>query len=345
MIYFIIILLSLSKNSSCFRLLSSKIRIKCAPLSLSSTPTPPDRADSDNSQSDADGDNALKSNEQLYNSWMRDSNKIEYIVGPLTQQFSSLEELGISVTRQKNITIIPFHLTSSSDLFCNRELNMEQIECVGFDMDFTLAQYKEDFDLLAYNGATNLLVETMNYPSELYSYKYKQTMYRRGCLIDKKRGNVIKLDRFKYVRIAEHGLTKLSSADRKSIYKYNHEGIMEMEKSSNYERIDTPFSLIDACLFSQLVDLKDRLGSTCDVLSSKSYEQLWNDCRKCVDKCHKNGAIKLTVAENPSKYIIYDPNSKYCVLYMCLFYLFTLLYYLFIQLYYISSFLYIYICM
>ena len=59
--------------------------------------------------------------------------------------------------------------------------------------------------------------------------------------------------------------------------------------------------------------MKDRLGVNCELLSTKSYEQLWADCRKCVDKCHKNGAIKLTVAENPAKYIVYDPNSKFKV--------------------------------
>lgn len=244
--------------------------------------------------------------------WMREGNKIEYVVGPLTQQFNSLQEIGlsdVSISSQRNITIIPFHLTSSSDLFCNRELNMPSIDAIGFDMDWTLAQYKEDFDLLSYNGAVNLLVETMGYPTELYSYKYSRNMYRRGCVIDKKRGNILKLDRFKYVRVAEHGMTPLTAIERKSIYKYNHEGLHEM-MGSNYENIDTPFSLIDTCLFAQLVDLKDRLGTSCDILASRSYNQLWLDCRKCVDKCHKNGAIKLTVAANPAKYIVYDPNSK-----------------------------------
>ena len=28
---------------------------------------------------------------------------------------------------------------------------MEQYEAIGFDMDWTLAQYNEDFDLLAFN--------------------------------------------------------------------------------------------------------------------------------------------------------------------------------------------------
>ena len=44
-------------------------------------------------------------------------------------------------------------------------------------------------------------------------------------------------------------------------------------------------SLVDACLFGQLVDLMDRhYGGP-----SLSYERVWNDMRACVDRCHKDG--------------------------------------------------------
>ena len=35
---------------------------------------------------------------------------------------------------------------------------MAQIDAIGFDMDFTLAQYTKEFDLLAYEGAKEKLV-------------------------------------------------------------------------------------------------------------------------------------------------------------------------------------------
>lgn len=38
-------------------------------------------------------------------------------------------------------------------IFCNRALNMRQIKAVGFDLDYTLAEYiPETFDVLAYEG-------------------------------------------------------------------------------------------------------------------------------------------------------------------------------------------------
>ena len=32
--------------------------------------------------------------------------------------------------------------------------------------------------------------------------------------------------------------------------------------------------------------------------------------RKAIDRCHRDGVIKGTVAKDPSKYIIFDENCK-----------------------------------
>ena len=52
------------------------------------------------------------------------------------------------------------------EIFCNRAINMAHIQAVGFDMDYTLAEYcSETFDLLAYDGAVDKLVG-MGYPTD-----------------------------------------------------------------------------------------------------------------------------------------------------------------------------------
>lgn len=158
-------------------------------------------------------------------------------------------------------------------------------------------------------GAKEKLVNWLGYPAEILELTYRQDMYRRGCVIDRKRGNILKLDRHRYVRYAEHGLTEISATERKKLYAQNHKGIQDMT-SSNYANTDTPFSLVDACLFAQMVDLKDKAEKAGEggFLANKSFENLWADMRRCVDRCHKDGVIKQTVALNPEKYITYDPN-------------------------------------
>lgn len=247
--------------------------------------------------------------------WKNDANKIEFVESD-SMKFASLEEIGLNTTNIGRTSIIPHHTAKASDLFCNRELNINHIEAIGFDMDFTLAQYTEEFDLLAYNGAKQKLVSHLCYPVEVLSFEYKQSMNRRGCIIDKKRGNILKVDRHRYVRVALHGLTPLSREERKSLYKLSHKEILDMN-GPGYANIDTPFSLVDATLYSQIVDLKDRLGLSNELLAGRSYLDLWNDIRSCVDKCHNDGVIKLTVAQNPEKYIVYDPNSTYFKFTLC----------------------------
>ena len=168
-------------------------------------------------------------------------------------------------------------------------------------MDFTLAQYNEAFDLLAFEGAKQRLHTICGYPKEVLGFEYNQQKFQRGLLIDKQRGNIIKIDRHKYVRKAFHGSKELTREERKNTY-HSSFGQSVQFSESNFVNIDTIFLVIDAMLFSHLVDLKDHNPSIV-----QSYEQLYIDVRKCIDLCHRDGAIKDAVMANPGNYIKYDP--------------------------------------
>ena len=171
----------------------------------------------------------------------------------------------------------------SRKIFCNRALNMDQIQAVGFDLDYTLAEYKTEFDLLAYDGAVRKLIG-MGYPEELRSFEYDASRYQRGLLIDKRRGNLIKLDRHKYVKVAYHGLTKLSSTERKEIYSRSFEAQPQFTPP-DFASVDTEFLLVDVCLFAQLIDLKDRSPAAVP----HSYGEIYKHVRRAVDLCHCDG--------------------------------------------------------
>ena len=188
-----------------------------------------------------------------------------------------------------------------NQLFCNIELNGENLEAIGFDMDFTLAQYTEEFDLLAFEGAKANLINKLGYPDCVASVEYCNTDFRRGLVIDKSRGNILKIDRHRYVRKAYHGLTELSRDERKSTYLSHVSSFTE----SNYANIDTVFLLVDAALFAAIVDLKDKDP---DLFNNKSYEQIYKDIRNAVDLCHRDGVIKDATMADPAKYIVYDEN-------------------------------------
>lgn len=79
--------------------------------------------------------------------WIIDANTIDYIQNFDENDNSSKsslsfdflrEEIGLNISREISArTIVPHHLTTASDVFCNREVNMQQIKAVGFDMVFS----------------------------------------------------------------------------------------------------------------------------------------------------------------------------------------------------------------
>jgi hypothetical protein len=76
-----------------------------------------------------------------------------------------LKHLDLLPPVQRQVTIY--------DIFCNRELKMSHIKAIGFDMDYTLAQYQQPaFDQLAFDGAKEKLVYKLGYPEEVLDFKY-----------------------------------------------------------------------------------------------------------------------------------------------------------------------------
>lgn len=64
-------------------------------------------------------------------------------------------------------------IAMGKQIFCNRSLNMKNIVAVGFDMDYTLAQYMpETFESLAYDGTIRKLVYNLGYPTEVCAHSH-----------------------------------------------------------------------------------------------------------------------------------------------------------------------------
>ena len=54
----------------------------------------------------------------------------------------------------------------------------------------------------------------LGYPPEVLAFQYDCHYMVRGLAVDKARGNVIKMDRHKYVKLAFHGFRELSREER-----------------------------------------------------------------------------------------------------------------------------------
>ncbi|KAJ1388413.1 Purine 5-nucleotidase [Sesbania bispinosa] len=190
-------------------------------------------------------------------------------------------------------------------IFCNRPLNMKNIVAVGFDMDYTLAQYKpETFESLAYQHTVEKLVYDLKYPSELLSWSFDSNYMVRGLVLDRKRGNILKMDCHKYVKVAYHGFKELSKEEK--VGTYGNTLVCDSFDGPDYALIDTLFSLAEAYLFAQLVDFKDRNPGKLPMCVD--YARLYKDVRYAVDLCHRDGTLKQKVALDPKRYINEDTS-------------------------------------
>jgi hypothetical protein len=150
-----------------------------------------------------------------------------------TNRYSALlTSVGLEPHQMKHVMDLPSkHVVTSHDVFCNRELNLRGVRAIGFDMDYTLAQYQQPaFDQLAFDGAKEKLVTSLGYPKEVLDFQYNHTFWNRGLIIDTQRGNFLKIDRHKYVRVAYHGFDRISSVTRKHLYSRTFNKVMSFSE-------------------------------------------------------------------------------------------------------------------
>jgi len=193
-------------------------------------------------------------------------------------------------------------------VFVNRHLRMDHIEVIGFDMDYTLALYNQP-KLEALSAACTLqkMITRRGYPDTLRALPYDAQLAIRGLVVDRDRGNLLKMDRYGYVGRAYHGTRPLSRVERRKLYREQLLRILP----SHYAWIDTLFALPEAVLFAQIVDFFDADPSFAELpleQKSRRYSQLWADIRESIDEAHRDESIKRVIKAEMASYIAFDPD-------------------------------------
>ncbi len=185
-------------------------------------------------------------------------------------------------------------------VYVNRTLNMRKIKYIGLDMDHTLVRYhSEAFELLAHQTMLKKLVEQKGYPASILTLPFNFDLAIRGLVMDRKKGNLLKVSRHGAIRSSQHGTKPIDFATQQKIYKSVY---IDLGDTSSYVAVDTTFSISVAILFAQLIDIKD--GPDKDLLPD--YDTIAGDVIFVLDQSHRDGSLKNEVAKNLEKYIIKD---------------------------------------
>ncbi|MDA9951388.1 HAD-IG family 5'-nucleotidase [Oligoflexaceae bacterium] len=187
-------------------------------------------------------------------------------------------------------------LQKKQRVYVNRSLNMGHLKAIGFDMDHTLLRYRrETFECKVFSMALERLIQ-MGYPKNLSRLEFNPDSVIRGLLVDKERGNLIKVDGHKYVKLAYHGSRKLDKEERHKLYN------AQSFKAQKLRSVDTFFALSEVQLFTEVVDFM-RLEPQ---KIQKPYEQVYQDVQKCIDSCHRDGSLKKIIMQSPSDFVEED---------------------------------------
>lgn len=185
-------------------------------------------------------------------------------------------------------------------VFINRTLNMRKIKYIGLDMDHTLVRYHSHaFEQLSHQTMCKKLVENKGYPAEVLQLKFDWLLAIRGLVIDKKKGNLLKVSRHGAIRASYHGTKPIDFPQQQKLYKSTY---IDLSDANLYTAIDTAFSLSVATLYAQLVDIKDTSGRD----SMPDYDTISQDVVEMLDLSHRDGSLKGEVAKRLDEFIIKD---------------------------------------
>ncbi len=196
------------------------------------------------------------------------------------------------------MTWIPNDLPPERGVFCNRTLNLRSIRSIGYDMDYTLIHYHVDaWEGSAFEHLKQGLLEK-GWPVE--DVVFEPEMVARGLVIDRDLGNLIKVNRFGYVKQAAHGRTFYGFDQLRRTYRRTLVDLGE----SRYQFLNTLFSISEACMYMQLVELLDEHK----LPGVMNYADLSNVVRLTLDQAHMEGELKREIIEDPGRFVDLDPN-------------------------------------
>lgn len=189
-------------------------------------------------------------------------------------------------------------------VFCNRTLNLRSIRAIGYDMDYTLVHYRvAEWERRAYEHLRERL-SALGWP--VSALRFDPQMVIRGLIIDTERGNLLKANRFGFVKKALHGTRPMSFEEQREVYARTIVDLAE----PRWVFLNTLFSLSEACIYAQLVDLLDQRA----LPGVMGYAGLYRAVRENLDATHVEGKLKAEIIADPERFVLLDPETPLALL-------------------------------
>ncbi|XP_048485357.1 cytosolic purine 5'-nucleotidase isoform X1 [Plutella xylostella] len=208
-----------------------------------------------------------------------------------------------------NIQSKKYYRRAEHRIFVNRSLHLENVKFYGFDMDYTLAEYKSpQYENLGFNLTKERLVHK-GYPKEILEFEYDPSFPVRGLWFDTLYGNLLKVDAYGNILVCVHGFEFLKHSQ---VYELYPNKFLTLDESRVYV-LNTLFNLPETYLIACLIDFftnspqytREKTGVRCGDLAM-SFRSIFQDVRSAVDYVHIHGDLKKKTIENLDLYLKKD---------------------------------------
>ncbi|CAE7271616.1 nt5c2 [Symbiodinium pilosum] len=187
---------------------------------------------------------------------------------------------------------------------------MDGVQVIGYDLDYTLVHYRvEAWEGAVYTQSKEILRKK---GFDVEGLEFDPDLIIRGLVIDSKLGNIVKVDRYGYVRKALHGMKMLSENHVNKLY--GRQRCRVDLRESRWSFINTLFSVASGCLFAQLVERADGSLSQDSPPLHLDYAQLARTVRAAVSEAHVTGVLKEQILKDPSEYVQLDSEAPIALL-------------------------------
>ncbi|XP_037920038.1 cytosolic purine 5'-nucleotidase isoform X2 [Hermetia illucens] len=241
----------------------------------------------------------------------RADNRINYSYSMENASFDVGTPTSPTVTTPGEGPARKYYRKAAHRIFVNKSLHLENIKFYGFDMDYTLAEYKSpQYEQLGFDLVKVRLVN-MGYPKEILEFEYDPSFPVRGLWFDTTYGNLLKVDAYGNILVCVHGFEFLKHSQ---VYELYPNKFLKLDESRVYV-LNTLFNLPETYLLACLVDF----FTNCPQYSSEktgvkwgelamSFKSIFQDVRRAVDWVHIQGDLKKKTIENLDEYVKKDPR-------------------------------------
>lgn len=204
-----------------------------------------------------------------------------------------------------------FYREVNHRVFVNRSLHLEKIKFFGFDMDYTLAEYKSpELESAAFKFAIERLI-SMGYPSAISDFEYDSKFAIRGLWFDTLHGNFLKVDPYGNILVCVHGFEFLKTHEIYDLYPNKFVQLNEQRIYVLNSLFNQPETYLLACIVDYFSNSKEFTKTPDGVKKNADdlfmpYRSIHTDIRHAFDWVHDQGSLKKETLSNLDKYIMKD---------------------------------------